>query len=47
MEKNEAFNPEYEINIQEKEQVFFSLSAFEKSKKVAPNKLRLHKVNLQ
>lgn len=37
--KNEAFNPEYEINIQEKEQVFFSLSAFEKSKKVAPKKI--------
>ena len=45
--KNETYNPDYEINIQEKEQVFTSLSAFEKSKKVAPNKLRLHKVNLQ
>lgn len=45
--KNESYNPEYEVNIQEKEQEFFSLSAFEKSKKVAPKKMRLHKVNLQ
>lgn len=34
--KKEEYNPVYEKNIQEKEQVTFSLSAFEKSKKIAP-----------
>ena len=45
--KNEEYNSDYEINIQEKEQELSSLYAFEKSKKIAPNKLRLHKVNFQ
>lgn len=34
--KKEEYNPDYEKNIQEKEQVISSLSAFEKSKKVVP-----------
>lgn len=34
--KKEEYNADYEKNIQEKEQVISSLSAFEKSKKVVP-----------
>lgn len=45
--KKQEYNPDYEKNIQEKEQVTCSLSAFEKSKKNSLNNLRLHKVNVQ
>jgi transposase len=37
--KNEAYNPNYQINIQEEEQEFYSLLAFEKSIKNSPNKI--------
>lgn len=38
--KNERFEPNYQKSIQEKEQKFFSLSAFEKGIKNSPNKIK-------
>lgn len=43
---NQEYNPEI-YNIQEKEQELSSLLGFEKGIKIAPNKLRLNKVNIQ
>ena len=48
--KNEPYDDNYKINIQEEEQKLSSRACGfveDKIEKIAPNKLRLHKVNIQ